>query len=190
MTRIIAGTARGRKLQVPKQGTRPTADRIRESLFSSLDHQLGSWSGVAVLDLYAGSGALALEALSRGGGLATAVESGSQACAVIRANSASLDLPVTVVRSDVVTWVRSGSGSKFDLVFIDPPYEVDSAELSGLLRELAQREVLSDQAVVVVERATRSANLDWPEGFDQVTDRRFGDTKVSRAVWYVSGNPN
>jgi len=190
MTRIIAGTARGRQLKVPKSGTRPTSDRVRESIFSSLDHLLGSWDGLGVLDLYAGTGAFAFEALSRGATRAVTIESDSGACATIRENVTHTGLSADVVRADVSSWIDHQQGRGFDVVFLDPPYDVGTVSLSTVLAQLALGCLLNDGAVVVVEYPSRSAAPTFPIGFGEVTDRRFGDTSVSRAVWYVSGNPN
>lgn len=194
MTRIIAGQARGRALKVPQAGTRPTSDRVRESLFSSLDHLLGSWSGRRVLDLYAGSGALGLEALSRGAEHAVAVESNAAACEVIRGNAKGLALPLVVERRDVSSWIAqaadSGNTRAVDVVFLDPPYDVALAEVEAVVAELASSKIVSSGTVVIVEYATRSGAFTWPDGFAEVTDRRFGDTSVTRAIWYVAGNRN
>jgi 16S rRNA (guanine966-N2)-methyltransferase len=190
MTRIIAGIARGRRLKVPKSGTRPTSDRVRESIFSSLDHLLGSWEGLSVLDLYAGTGALAFEALSRGASQAVAVDNGAGACATIRENAAHTDLAVDVVRADVGSWIDSRPDQQFDLVFLDPPYETETASVATDLARLLSAGLLNDGAAVVVEYPSRSTVPNFPSGFGEVTDRRFGDTTVSRAIWYVSDNPN
>jgi 16S rRNA (guanine966-N2)-methyltransferase len=190
VTRIIAGIARGRRLKVPKSGTRPTSDRVRESIFSSLDHVLGSWDGRSVLDLYAGTGALAFEALSRGASRAVTVESDAEACATIRDNAGHTGLPADVVRADVTSWIDRRPGLRFDVVFLDPPYEVEIAAVSTVLARLVDAAVLNDGAVVVVEYSSRSAAPIFPSGFGEVADRRFGDTSVSRAVWYVSDHPN
>ncbi|NQU37617.1 MAG: 16S rRNA (guanine(966)-N(2))-methyltransferase RsmD [Actinobacteria bacterium] len=190
MTRIIAGSARGRRLQVPQSGTRPTSDRVRESIFSSLDHELGSWHGLAVLDLYAGTGAFALEALSRGAASALAVDNDADGCATIRVNAAATGLPTEVVRADARSWISARPVRSFDVVFLDPPYDVGTGVVSEAINDLVARGRLNDLAVVVVEYATRSPVPVFPPGFGEVADRRFGDTSVSRAVWYVSGNPN
>lgn len=192
MTRIIAGVARGRRLKVPKSGTRPTSDRVRESIFSSLDHALGSWDGLVVLDLYAGTGALAFEAVSRGATRAVTVDNDAGACVTIRENAEQTGLAVDVVRSDVAAWIdrRPGQRCRFDVVFLDPPYEVDTASVSAVLAQLVDGALLNNGAVVVVEYSSRSMAPKFPGGFGEVTDRRFGDTGVSRAVWYVSDIPN
>ena len=186
MTRIIAGIAKGQQLQVPTTGTRPTADRVRESVFSATEHVLGGWSGVNVLDLYAGSGALGLEALSRGAQSATLVESSTQANSVIRANIAKTGLAAHVIKSDVTMWLAKPAAGQFDLVFMDPPYSLAGKLVTNVLKLLASGGWLADGGVVVVERDAKDADLDWPDGFTDITRRRFGNTSVSRGIWYFA----
>ena len=186
MTRIIAGIAKGQPLQVPTTGTRPTADRVRESVFSATEHVLGGWSGVNVLDLYAGSGALGLEALSRGAQSATLVESSTQANSVIRANIAKTGLAAHVIKSDVTMWLAKPAAGQFDLVFMDPPYSLAGKLVTNVLKLLASAGWLADGGVVVVERDAKDADLDWPDGFTDITRRRFGNTIVFRGIWYFA----
>lgn len=186
MTRIIAGIAKGQPLQVPTTGTRPTADRVRESVFSATEHVLGGWSGVNVLDLYAGSGALGLEALSRGAQSATLVESSTQANSVIRANIAKTGLAAHVIKADVTMWLAKPASEQFDLVFMDPPYSLAGKLVTNVLKLLASGGWLADGGVVVVERDAKDAELDWPDGFTDITRRRFGNTGVFRGIWYFA----
>jgi 16S rRNA (guanine966-N2)-methyltransferase len=176
MTRIIAGTRRGRRLRVPPGiGTRPTADRAREGLFSSLLSLL-DLEGAVVLDLYAGSGALGLEALSRGAAQATLVENAPAALTTLRSNVEELGLPATVVDADVDAYL-AGAAATHDLVLVDPPYEVDvDRVLAGLRRWVTQGGVL------VVERRTRGPAPAVPEGFLAERDRRYGEA----TLWYFS----
>lgn len=176
MTRIIAGTHRGRRLRVPTgTGTRPTADRAREGLFSSLQSLL-DLDGAAVLDLYAGSGALGLEALSRGASRATLVDNAPAALTALRANVEALQLPATVVEADAVRFL-AGPPSAHDLVLADPPYELDvEPVLAGLQPWVAEGGVL------VVERRTRGPALAVPDGFVAERDRRYGEA----TLWYFS----
>lgn len=178
MTRIIAGVARGRRLQVPAGvGTRPTADRAREGLFSSLQSLL-DLDGARVLDLYAGSGALGLEALSRGAGSATMVEDDPAAVTAIRANIDTLGLPgAFVVPQQVETFLANPPEPRYDLVLMDPPYDVDARPvLESLLPWLAE------DAVVMVERRTRGGGLHWPDGLVAERERRYGEA----TLWYAS----
>ncbi|WP_054814336.1 16S rRNA (guanine(966)-N(2))-methyltransferase RsmD [Nocardia arizonensis] len=181
MTRIVAGTAGGRRLRVPPAVTRPTSDRVREALFSALDARL-DFAGVRVLDLYAGSGALGLEALSRGAAAAVLVESDRKAAAVVRGNIADLGLPGAELRvGQVATVLDGGTGEPFDVVFADPPYDLATADVIADLVRLARRGWLADGATVVVERSARSIEIDWPAGYLAAKSRRYGETRLEIA---------
>ncbi len=189
MTRIIAGAARGRRLKVPPDATRPTADRVREALFSAIESRLGSLSGAHVADLYAGSGAVGLEALSRGAAHALLVERDRRALEVVKANIATVDLPgAAAVGQDVVRLVSAppagGARAPYDLVYVDPPYDHDDTEVEGVLAGLAQHGWLGDGALVLVERSRRGAGFLWPDGYEPERDRAYGDTLVRAALWY------
>ena len=192
MTRVIAGIAGGRRLAVPSgTTTRPTSDRAREGLFSSLQSELGRFDGVRVLDLYAGSGAIGLEALSRGAERVLLVESDPRAAAVIKANVKAVDLPGATVAVDRVERLlaRPPAGhqdqdhdhdqDRFDLVIADPPYAVTEEAVTRVLT-LLQGGWLAADALVVIERATRSGPLDWPPGFLPGKSRRYGEA----TFWY------
>ena len=176
MTRIIAGTHGGRRLLVPAGGTtRPTADRAREGLFSSL-LSLMDLDGAAVLDLYAGSGALGLEALSRGAGRATLVERDPTALGAVRTNVRDLDLPAEVVDEAVEDFL-SRAAQPYDLVVADPPYDLDVGPvLTAVLPWLAP------EAVMVVERRTRGPLPAWPKGLEAVRSRKYGAATLHYAV--------
>ena len=181
MTRIIAGTAGGRRLAVPPKGTRPTSDRVREALFSALEHDPGL-GGAAVLDLCAGSGALGLEALSRGAAHALLVESDRRAAAVLRRNVADLGLPGAQVRTAPAAAVLGDTAPRaYDVVLADPPYDVPDAEVAGWLAAAAVHGWLADGAVVVVERRGGAA-FPWPPPLEPVRDRRYGDTVLHVAT--------
>lgn len=175
--RIVGGEARGRRLKAPEgQGTRPTADRVRETLFNILGQRL---HGVdAVLDLYAGSGALSLEALSRGASRALMVEKDRRAADVCRENAESLGYGgrVEIVRGDAVGSLGRLRGRRFHLVFLDPPY-VDSPDPA--LEILGQGESLSDDATVVLEHDKRISPQERYGVLVRTDSRRFGDTVVS-----------
>lgn len=180
MTRIISGRAGGTVLDVPPKGTRPTSDRVRESLFGALD-AAGLVDDARVADLYAGSGALGLESLSRGAASADLVELAAPAAALIRKNAerlrtAGVSAPARVHRSNVTTYLAA-SAQTWDLVFIDPPYDVGEAELTAVLVALAPR--LSPDATVIVERAKRSPAPAWDAaGLEADRDRAYGDTTM------------
>lgn len=173
--------AGGRRLDVPPRGTRPTTDRVREALFSALAARR-DFDGLRVLDLYAGSGALGLEALSRGADSALLVESDSRAVAVIKRNIATVGLPgVTVRRAAVAAVLASGADQPMDLVLADPPYEVSVTDLAAVLGLLDRNGWVGPGCVVVVERPASSATLTWPSGWTEWPSRRYGDTRVELA---------
>ncbi len=182
MTRIVAGEARGRRLQVPPgAGTRPTADRVREAMFSAVESARGGWSGARVLDLYAGSGALGLEALSRGADVVEMVELARRALASLRHNIKVVGLPgARVVADRVERHVAVPPGEPFDVVLLDPPYSVADAAVTEVLTDLVRRHWLHDDGLVVVERSARGGALTWPPGLEALRERRYGET----TLWY------
>jgi len=182
VTRIIAGRAGGRRLKVPPAATRPTTDRVRESLFASLGTVL-DLAGARVLDLFAGSGALGLEALSRGAQHVVLVEQSPAAARVVADNIRTLSLPGATVRRASVQSFLAGGAQEFDLVVLDPPYELTTRAVEDILTTLTSG-WLADGAVVVVERSATSEHPRWPDGFDDAWSRRFGGTHIQRAVWY------
>jgi 16S rRNA (guanine966-N2)-methyltransferase len=181
VTRIIGGIAGGRRIAVPPRGTRPTTDRVRESLFGILTARL-DLTGLAVLDLYAGSGALGLEALSRGAASATFVESDRRAATVLERNIATLGLPgATLRRGPVAAVIAAGAAAPVDLVLADPPYDVHANEIEALLSALVGHGWVSEGSVVVVERATGGPALSWPSGWQAWQQRAYGDTRLELA---------
>jgi 16S rRNA (guanine966-N2)-methyltransferase len=184
VTRIIAGTAGGRRL-VTAAGrvTRPTSDRTREGLFATVLTICGGLQSAAVLDLFAGSGAVGLEALSRGATDVILVESDLRAAQVIRENVAAVGLPGARLVTGKVTRVlaRGPAGARRrDFVFADPPYALAEAELVRVLAALVSHGWLAAGAVVAVERGTRSGPLSWPAGYVPDRSRTYGDA----TVWY------
>ena len=184
MTRIISGSAGGRRLRTPPgSSTRPTSDRVREALFSRLEHR-GLLEDTRVLDLYAGSGALGLEAASRGAAEVVLVESQRGAAAAIRANISAVGHPaVRLVVDTVERTLGSGppGGTPFDLVLLDPPYDLTEDALSVVLTALVERGWLGPEAFVVVERSTRSPQPRWPAGLELSGEKRYGET----AMWFA-----
>lgn len=159
-------------------GTRPTTDRVRESLFNVLDARM-ELAGSTVLDLYAGSGALGIEALSRGAVSATFVESDRRAAAVITRNLAALGITNATVRSSAVGAVLTGgAGRPVDLVFADPPYEVPGADVEVVLAALIDRGWVAEGSIAVVERSASGPALAWPAGWTAGRERRYGDTRL------------
>jgi 16S rRNA (guanine966-N2)-methyltransferase len=183
MTRIIGGTAGGRRLKTPAgDTTRPTSDRVREALFSAVEAQLGTLAGRRFLDVYAGSGAVGLEARSRGADQVVLVEEYSRAAALIRSNAAMLGLDAVTVlvskaerlpQTDVVQ-------APFDVAFFDPPYAVDSARLAQVLTDLAAAGWFTPDALIVVERPRRDDGWVWPPVFVGARSKKYGQTML----WY------
>ena len=173
--------ARGRRINVPARGTRPTADRVREALFNVLAARL-ELTGMAVLDLYAGSGALGLEALSRGAASALFVESDRRAAEVLAGNIATLGLAgATLQRGAVAAVLAAGAATPVDLVLADPPYAVAAAEIDALPAMLAERGWVLAGSVVVIERGGASPPVTWPDGWEVWPSRRYGDTRLEFA---------
>jgi len=204
VARVIAGEAGGRRLAVPDgRDTRPTSDRAREGLFSTIVSMLGSLAGARVLDLYAGSGAVGLEALSRGADHVLLVEQGARATRVIRENIEAIGLPGAVLAADRVERVLARGpapaggqdspapagdqdrpeGGRYDVVFADPPYALADTAVSQVLSLLADQGWLAPSALVIVERATRSGPVSWPDGFMPDRTRRYGEA----TFWYGLG---
>ncbi|MEW2341705.1 MULTISPECIES: 16S rRNA (guanine(966)-N(2))-methyltransferase RsmD [Streptomyces] len=184
MTRVIAGRAKGRRLSVPPgNGTRPTSDRAREGLFSTWQSLLGGpLDGERVLDLYAGSGAVGLEALSRGAGHVLLVEADARAARTVRENARALGLPGAEVRAGKAeqTVRTAPPPDPYDLVFLDPPYAVRDDALREILLTLRTGGWLASEALVTVERGTRGGEFRWPDGFGALRSRRYGEG----TFWY------
>ena len=191
MTRIIAGEAKGRRLTVPKRGTRPTSDRVRESLFSAVSAHLLkvgiNWTELSALDLYAGTGALGLEALSRGAHRVVLIERARAAGEVIEANINAVALPGAQLLIGDVSAVLEGLGAPpFGLVFVDPPYEVGSPEITAVLMLLQANRLLTNEALVIVERPTGDDQTPLPASWEVLQVRRHGDT----TLWYGQAPEN
>ncbi|PLW01613.1 16S rRNA (guanine(966)-N(2))-methyltransferase RsmD [Corynebacterium ulcerans] len=186
MTRIISGEARGRTIKVPEQGTRPTSDRAREGLFSSLQVRFG-FVGAKVLDLFAGSGALGLEAASRGADEVVLVENNPKAVQIIRHNMQVVGHPnVTVAEMKASMYVASAPKEYFDMVLADPPYDLPDSDIAEMLVALIP--TLVDGAAVVVERHRDSPETAWPACFVPTTQklkkRTFGIARMDMAVFH------
>jgi 16S rRNA (guanine966-N2)-methyltransferase len=183
VARVIAGEAGGRRLAVPDgRDTRPTSDRAREGLFATVSSIVGPLAGARVLDLYAGSGAVGLEALSRGAEHVLLVEHGGRAARVIRQNIEAIGLPGAAVVADRVERVlaRGPTEGPYDVVFADPPYALADAGVTQVLSLLAEQGWLAPGALVIVERATRSGPVSWPDRFVPDRARRYGEA----TFWY------
>lgn len=169
---------------MPPKGTRPTTDRTREALFSLLAARQ-DFEGLRVLDLYAGSGALGLEALSRGAEAVLFVENDARAVAVLSANIDTVGLPgAKVRRGSVASVLAAGADIPFDLILADPPYDVASSDVEALLASLSSGGWVGDETMIVVERSVSSPPLNWPVDWAALPTRRYGDTRLELA--YVS----
>jgi 16S rRNA (guanine966-N2)-methyltransferase len=184
MTRIVAGSARGRRLRTPAgDRTRPTTDRVREALFSALEAALGSLEGLRVLDLYAGSGAVGLEAISRGAGVATLVESDRQTARLVQQNADALGFRrAEVVTLPVEKALAQPPRAPYDVVYVDPPYALANADLERVLAGLVANDWLASGATIVVERSSRDTAPSWPDGTSLERSKEYGET----VLWYVA----
>ncbi len=181
MPRIVAGLAKGRRLAVPARGTRPTSDRAREALFNSL-RALLELEGAHVLDLFAGTGAVGLEALSRGARSVIFVESDRAACETLRHNIEATGLAgADLRRQTVAAYLLAGHAEPpFDLVFADPPYALGEEQLASLLASLAAPGWLAADSVVVIERPARGVPPIWPDEIEAIRQKRYGEG----LLWY------
>jgi 16S rRNA (guanine966-N2)-methyltransferase len=183
MTRIIGGRVGGRRIATPRgASTRPTSDRVREALFSAIESWCGSLSGLRFLDLYAGSGAVGLEAWSRGAGVVTMVEQDRRTASMISTNARELGF----TKADVVAAAVSGTLARtprapYDVVFLDPPYAHPDEDVATDLTLLRDQEWLVPGAMVVVERGSRGPEPPWPDGFTDRREKKYGET----VLWYV-----
>ena len=182
MTRIIGGQAGGRRLQTQRgTHTRPTSDRVREALFSTIESWCGSLSGLRFLDLYAGSGAVGLEAWSRGAGVVTLVEQERRAAGLIRENARAVGYRAAhVVTGSVATTLRRPPSAPYDLAFLDPPYPHGTDVVEADLQALSDHGWLVPGALVAVERSSRSPAPSFPASFSDVRERHYGET----TLWY------
>lgn len=175
MTRIVAGSVGGRKLAVPMHGTRPTSERVREALFSHLEHR-AVLAEAKVIDLYAGSGALGLEAASRGAATVQLVEKSAAAIKVIRSNIRALGLDNVSVHGMAVAKYLSQCQTSVDLLLADPPYDIDPDELAHMLT--LTNAVLAPGGLLVLESSTRSPDPRWPACYRDITHRDYGETRI------------
>jgi 16S rRNA (guanine966-N2)-methyltransferase len=182
MTRIIGGSAGGRRISVPRgEATRPTSDRVREALFSAIESWCGSLSGLRFLDLYAGSGAIGLEAWSRGAGVVSLVEQDRRTATTIVTNAKTIGFhKADVVAASVASTLGRHPAAPYDVVYLDPPYPCPDTAVTTDLAALSRHGWLVPGALVVVERSARSPAPAWPEGLRALKERRYGDT----TLWY------
>jgi 16S rRNA (guanine966-N2)-methyltransferase len=182
LTRIIGGSAGGRRIDTPRGvSTRPSSDRVREGLFSAIESWCGSLQGLRFLDLYAGSGAVGLEAWSRGAGVVTLVEQDRRTANLIAANARSLGFAkANVVVANVGAMLTRPHAAPYDVVFLDPPYPTPDSEVDANLAQLDGDWVVPG-GLVVVERSSRSQPPHFHEGFFDTRERKYGET----TLWYA-----
>lgn len=181
--RIIAGVAKGRNLGTVAQATRPTSDRAREGLFSSLSSEFGTFEGLRVLDLFAGSGAIGLESLSRGATLVHVVEKDEQAIKTIEANyelvkKSNPTGKFQIFGMSVERFLNDQPREKYHLVYIDPPYEFSNQGVEDILSKLHDDNFLSSDAFIAVERNTRLDQFIWPDAFTPARERNYGQASI------------
>jgi len=181
MTRIIGGDFRGRSIKVPDAETRPTSSRVREAIFSSVEHAVSGLDDLRVLDLFSGSGAFGIESISRGAAEAVLIEKDLRAADTLHTNVANFGIKnARVVIADAFTDVAQKSGrGTFDVVFIDPPYSFEDQDVDTLIANLVQNDWLNEYAVIVVERSSRS-QVQWPDSVEELRKKVYGDT----SIWY------
>ena len=181
--RIIAGLGKGRNLLSPTGAVRPTSDRAREALFSTLESEFGSMNDLYFLDLYCGSGAVSAEALSRGAAFVQAVDKEERATSVARNNHEMLAKIQGIGSSSVITmavtrFLEKTSDFKFDVVFMDPPYELGASEILNSLTLLRSNGFVKKGSVIAIERDSKSKSIAWPEGFVPLKERKYGSATI------------
>ena len=182
--RIVAGTLRGRAIDAPLgEGTRPTIDRVREALFSSLYSLRGGFEGAVVLDAFAGSGALGIEAVSRGARQAIFYENDAKAAKVVKRNLEACGIVAPVIQRDILQAPPTNQNPPFDLVFLDPPYAYAPATVLGMVRALADSGALAPGAIIAYEHDMKTADdvahAASDLGFDPKKSKKYGKTAVT-----------
>ena len=188
--RIIAGRAKGRNIDAVASATRPTSDRAREALFSTLASEFGDFDGLHVLDLYAGTGAIALEALSRGASVVHAVEKDEPAAQAIEKNyenikSAQCPGLFHLYTMGVNRFLQDKAQLQYHFVYVDPPYDLDDLDVIETLIQLVSGGFLHPQALIAVERNSRVREISWPDGLEQVREKNYGQA----TIFYGSPTP-
>jgi 16S rRNA (guanine966-N2)-methyltransferase len=193
--RIIAGLAKGRSIDAVASSTRPTSDRAREALFSTLASEFGEFDGLNVLDLYAGTGAIALEALSRGAAIVHAVEKDDSAAKAITSNyenMKSAHCPGTfhLYAMSVHRFLQDKAAQPYHFIYIDPPYEVEDIDVIETLIQLRDGGYLDPQALIAIERNSRVKEISWPEGLEELREKKYGQATIFYGVPTLSDVEN
>jgi 16S rRNA (guanine966-N2)-methyltransferase len=179
--RIIAGASKGKNLFSPTEKTRPTSDRAREGLFSSLESEFGSMSELNFLDLFSGSGAVGVEALSRGAANVYSIEDHAPTAAIATKNFGLVNSEsgkFTVVTSPAERYVATPHQISFDIIFMDPPYEVENSVIEKLLSEIHSNNLLKRNGIIAIERETKKAQFTWPAPFIEEKVRSYGQGSI------------
>ena len=181
--RIIAGVAKGRSLSSVAGATRPTSDRAREAIYSTLTSEFGDFLGLQILDLFAGSGAMALEALSRGASLVHCVEKDDGAAKTISTNASLVQKaqPVGVFHlfhMAVQKFVEGEAQNQYHFVYVDPPYDFADSDLTKILENMHSNNFFKDGAIIAIERATKSTQPEWPEGYEPSRTKVYGQASI------------
>ena len=185
--RIIAGLAKGRSIDAVASSTRPTSDRAREAIFSTLISEFGEFDGIHVLDLYAGTGAIALEALSRGAAIVHAVEKDDSAAKAITSNyenmkSAQCPGIFHLYSMNVHRFLDDKAAQPYHFIYIDPPYEVDDVDVIETLIQLRDGGFIDQQALIAIERNSRVKEISWPEGMEEIRQKKYGQATIFYGV--------
>lgn len=185
--RIIAGVAKGRPISAVASATRPTSDRAREALFSSLASEFGDFEGLRVLDLYAGTGAIALEALSRGAAIVHAVEKDEEAAKAINSNYDSIKSSQFAGTFHLYSmgahrFVGDKAQYQYHFIYIDPPYDVDDIDVIETLVQLRENGFLHPDAIIAVERNSRTKEISWPFGYEELRVKNYGQATIFYAI--------
>lgn len=181
--RIIAGLAKGRSIDAVATSTRPTSDRAREALFSTLTSEFGDFEGLNVLDLYSGTGAIALESLSRGASIVHSVEKDENAAKAIMKNYENLksaQCPGTfhLYTMGVHRFLQDKAQVQYHFIYIDPPYDVEDVDVLETLIQLHEGGYLHSQALIAVERNSRVKEISWPEGYEHLREKNYGQATI------------
>ena len=190
--RIIAGISKGKNLYSPPDTTRPTSDRAREGLFSTLESEFGSIQNLTFLDLYSGSGAVGVEALSRGAVKVLSVEKHSATANIAEKNFELVKgAPGSyeVLVQDVKKYLNNTSEIKFDIIYIDPPYDLPNSEVEKLLRKIISNDYLNGNGIIAVERETKSKEFIWPSPLVGTKVRAYGQGSIYYGGYSASVNP-
>ena len=181
--RIIAGVAKGRPISAVASATRPTSDRAREALFSTLASEFGEFDGLKVLDLYAGTGAIALEALSRGAAMVHAVEKDEAAAKAISTNydsikSAHFAGTFHLYSMGAHRFLSDKAQYQYHFIYIDPPYDVDDIDIVETLVQLRENGFVHPDALIAIERNSRTREISWPYGYEEIRVKDYGQARI------------